>query len=374
MYLRGPAVVFVVLACLVLGSFAFDVGMKNTKCNLDPAKGEVNNPCGSLYDGECSRGRCVCASGYHEDPALKRCVPGEAPKKTTGGTQSTRGGGGSLFDDDILSGYDPNKPSGGVAPQPRPPAQPQPRPPAPPQPGYPNQPQPGYPNQPQPGYPNQPQPGYPNQPQPGYPNQPQPGYPNQPQPGYPNQPQPGYPNQPRPGYPNQPQPGYPNQPQPGYPNQPHQPQPGYPTKPPKDKYGKHGPTKSHSGGGNVGEKAGGGVGGVIGLLLIGGLIYFCCIKGGKGKNILSKIPGVNFRQGGAGGQMQMQQGPPMQDPNATPLHTYVPPGQPGAPPPQAYPGSYPAYPAYPPQGAPYATEGQQPPPYTQQYQPTAPGV
>lgn len=36
-------------------------------------------------------------------------------------------------------------------------------------------------------------------------------------------------------------------------------------------------------GNDVGEKAGGGVGGVLGLLLIGGLIYFCCCRGGKHK-------------------------------------------------------------------------------------------
>lgn len=38
-------------------------------------------------------------------------------------------------------------------------------------------------------------------------------------------------------------------------------------------------------GSDVGEKAGGGVGGVIGLLLIGGLIYFCCCRGGKHKYV-----------------------------------------------------------------------------------------
>ncbi|XP_042868628.1 calcium-binding protein P-like isoform X1 [Penaeus japonicus] len=364
------------LLAVISTSQGFNVGISGTKCNLDPSKGEINDPCPRLYDGVCKGRYCGCPTGTHEDKSLGVCVPGEA-SKTAGGTQAGRPG--SAFDDlpfDFPGG-------GGTQPQapPKPPAPapapaPQPRPP-PPQPGYPSQ--PGR-NPNQPGY-NPNQPGY-NPNQPGY-NPNQPGY-NPNQPGY-NPNQPGYnPNQPG--------------------NNPNQ-------------RGGHGTTRSGS---DVGEKAGGGVGGVIGLLLIGGLIYFCCCRGGKNKQVTNMFQGLPFMRGGrAAGQgpVALQSQPVQQDPNFGSQHTYVPPGQPVPPgqyppPQQPYPtgGVYPAapyaqqpgfapYPAqgdgqppmqpyppqpvppYPAQGVPYLAsappegypvEGQKPPPYTQEYQPNAP--
>ncbi|XP_042863850.1 calcium-binding protein P-like isoform X3 [Penaeus japonicus] len=339
------------LLAVISTSQGFNVGISGTKCNLDPSKGEINDPCPRLYDGVCKGRYCGCPTGTHEDKSLGVCVPGEA-SKTAGGTQAGRPG--SAFDDlpfDFPGG-------GGTQPQapPKPPAPapapaPQPRPP-PPQPGYPSQ--PGR-NPNQPGY-NPNQPGY-NPNQPGY-NPNQPGY-NPNQPGY-NPNQPGY---------NPNQPGY-NPNQPG--NNPNQ-------------RGGHGTTRSGS---DVGEKAGGGVGGVIGLLLIGGLIYFCCCRGGKNKQVTNMFQGLPFMRGGrAAGQgpVALQSQPVQQDPNFGSQHTYVPPGQPVPPgqyppPQQPYPtgGVYPAAPyaqqpgfaPYPAQG--YPVEGQKPPPYTQEYQPNAP--
>ncbi|KAK7077925.1 hypothetical protein SK128_003141 [Halocaridina rubra] len=292
----------------------FNVGLKGTKCNLDPAKGEINDPCKSLYDGVCTGSHCACPAGMHEDSALKRCVPGEAPKKSSSGTQA--GGGVDLFDD-LPFDYEPPgkkttpKPSAPVVPPPQ-------RPPPQPQPGYPGQPQP------QPGYPGQPLP------QPGYPGQPQP------QPGYPAQP-----GQYPPGQPGQYPPGQPGQYPPG-----HYPPGQYPGQ----SGGSFRPTQKpgrKSGGDNVGEKAGGGVGGIVGLLIIGGLIYFCCCRGGKGKEMMNKfgggkIPFIGGR-GGPGAGVPMQQSMPMQqDPNFDVSQAYVPPGGdpnagPYPPPQQPYP-------------------------------------
>ena len=169
--------------------------------------------------------------------------------------------------------------------------------------------QPPYnPNQP-PYNPNQPpynpnQPGY-NPNQPGY-NPNQPGY-NPNQPGY-NPNQPGYnPNQP--GY-NPNQPGY-NPNQPGYnPNQ-----PGY------------NPNRPRGGGGggdpHMGEKAGGGAGGVMGLLLIGALIYFCCFRGknkSRGQGMMSRLPiiGNRFQQPQPHGADMGPAAYPMNDPHFIP--------------------------------------------------------
>ncbi|XP_071514894.1 uncharacterized protein [Panulirus ornatus] len=315
----GVVLVAALAPVVVIQGFA--VGIKNTKCNLDPSKGEINDPCMSLYGGVCQGKYCACPPGSHEDKNLVRCVAG-APSESSSS-------GGDLFD--LPLDYEPNKPAPAPAPAPAP--QPQP-----PRPHTPNQPQPAYnPNQPRPGYnPNQPQPGYP-----GYnPNQPQPGYP-----GYnPNQPQPGYP-------------GY-NPNQINNPNQPGSNQPG-----------RHGPTKGGAGK-DVKEEVGGGVGGVLGLLLIGGLIYFCCCRGGKHKEVMHRFQGLPFMRGrGAqapGGAMQMQQSPhTQQDPSFGSQHTYIPPGDqapPGQypPPQQPYPagGVYPAAPYAPQPGyAPYPPPG-----------------
>ncbi|XP_037796660.1 calcium-binding protein P-like isoform X4 [Penaeus monodon] len=296
----------------------FNVGVSGTKCNLDPSKGDINDPCARLYDGVCKGRYCGCPTGTHEDKNLGVCVPGEA-SKTAGGTQAGRPG--SAFDDLPFDFPGGGGSTGGTAPKapPAPAPAPQPRPPPPPQPGYPGSNQPGF-----------------NPNQPGY-NPNQPGY-NPNQPGY-NPNQPGY-NPNRPGY---------NPNQPGYnPNQ----------------RGGHGTTR---GGSDVGEKAGGGVGGVIGLLLIGGLIYFCCCRGGKHKQVMNRFQGLPFMRGGqAGGQgpVALQSQPVQQDPNFGSQHTYVPPGQPVPqgqypPPQQPYPTGYPV-------------DGQKPPPYTQEYQPNAP--
>ncbi|XP_045612668.1 calcium-binding protein P isoform X4 [Procambarus clarkii] len=347
-----------VVAAVISTVVTFDVGVKSTKCNLDPSKGELNDPCMSLYDGVCGGKYCTCPEGKHEDKNLKICVPGEAPKTKTGGSQAG-GGGGDLFD--LPFDYEPNKPAPapGPVPAPAPAPAPQPRPPSQPRPPpQPEQPQPGrpQPGQPQPG---QPQPGqYPNYP--GY-NPNQPGY-NPNQPGhYPNQPG-QYPNQP--GY-NPNQPGY-NPNHPGqYPNQPgYNPnQPGYnPNQP-----GVRGPTRGSAGGNDIGEKAGGSVGGILGLLLIGGLLYFCCCRGGKHKEVMNRFQGLPFMRGGGaqapGGAVQMQQSAYVQqDPNFGAQHTYIPPGT------EVQPGQYPPQQPYP---AGYTADGQQPPPYTQQYQPNA---
>ena len=186
---------------LIYGTFS---GVKGTKCNLDPAKGDLNDPCGSLYDAVCADKHCACPAGTSEDKALGRCT-----RSRPGGSQGTSGGNRGAVDDlGLPLDYEPNKPAPAPAPVP-----PKSKTPMQPQPGY-NPNQPGY-NPNQPGY-NPNQPGY-NPNQPGY-NPNQPGY-NPNQPGY-NPNQPGYnPNQP--GYnPNQPgynpnQPGYNNPKQPG---------------------------------------------------------------------------------------------------------------------------------------------------------------
>ncbi|XP_018026824.1 uncharacterized protein LOC108682207 [Hyalella azteca] len=100
----------------------------------------------------------------------------------------------------------------------------------------------------------------------------------------------------------------------------------------------------------LGEKAGGGTGGVLGFLLLGALIYFCCFKG-KGKGLGGKFQGLPFggrrNQAPGGGMAQDGASFPMNDPNFIPNQQYSePPGQPG----------------------------QQPPPYSPQYQPGAPNA
>ena len=51
-------------------------GVTNVKCNLDPAKGEINDPC-SIYNGVCGGQHCRCPPGTVEDKALKNCKPGK---------------------------------------------------------------------------------------------------------------------------------------------------------------------------------------------------------------------------------------------------------------------------------------------------------
>ncbi|XP_050721976.1 calcium-binding protein P-like isoform X2 [Eriocheir sinensis] len=321
-----------VLLAAATPSQGFGVGIKGTKCNLDPAKGEVTDPCDSLYGAVCKGTHCACPPGTTEDKALSFCS-----KTRGGGSQGGGGGGGGAIDDlGLPLDYEPNKPK--PAPPPAP-ASPKDKPPQQPQPGY---------NPNQPGY-NPNQPGY-NPNQPGY-NPNQPGY-NPNQPGY-NPNQPGYnPNQPG------------------------------------------GKIKGKGGNDNMGEEVGGGVGGLVMLLIMGGLIYFCCCRGGKHKQVMSRFQGLPFmnrgQQAAPGGAVPMQSAMIQQDPNFSSQHTYVPPNS-QQPPPDQYPPPagvggppmqpYPPQPYYPPAAAPYVATGvpegypaagQQPPPYTQQYQPNAP--
>ncbi|XP_045112756.1 DNA-directed RNA polymerase II subunit RPB1-like isoform X3 [Portunus trituberculatus] len=319
--------------------FLSNTSVKGTKCNLEISKGDINDPCESLYGAVCGGTHCICPPGTFEDKTLLRCN-----KNRPGGSQGGNNRG-AVDDLGLPLDYEPNKPA---------PA------PAPPKPKPPQQPQPGY-NPNQPGY-NPNQPGY-NPNQPGY-NPNQPGY-NPNQPGY-NPNQPGY---------NPNQPGY-NPNQPGY-------NPNHPG-------GTHG--KTHGKDENMGEEVGGGVGGLIFLLIMGGLIYFCCCRGGKHKQVMNRFQGLPFmnrgQQAAPGGAVPMQSTMVQQDPNFSSQHTYVPPDA-QQPPPGQYPPPagggppmqpYPPQP-YPPSAAPYvapgppegyAPPGQQPPPYTQQYQPNAP--
>ncbi|XP_018026835.1 GATA zinc finger domain-containing protein 14 [Hyalella azteca] len=66
------------LAGAAVNAAGFDAEMQNTRCNTDPSRGPLNDPCGSLYEGVCSGSYCSCPPGTGIHPSLKRCKPGFA--------------------------------------------------------------------------------------------------------------------------------------------------------------------------------------------------------------------------------------------------------------------------------------------------------
>lgn len=75
--------------CLFIFTF---LGIKGTKCNIDPSKGEINDPCVWLFDAFCQGQYCACPLDMHEDPILRRCVPvnPQTPSGGDGGGLETR--------------------------------------------------------------------------------------------------------------------------------------------------------------------------------------------------------------------------------------------------------------------------------------------
>jgi len=67
---------WLLLAGLLCAPTSAFLELTSTKCNLDPRRGELTNPCQSLYDAECGGRWCRCPPGTIIHEGLRRCVPG----------------------------------------------------------------------------------------------------------------------------------------------------------------------------------------------------------------------------------------------------------------------------------------------------------